>query len=133
MSDLITRFTNLDITYIYQENKRRAQARNTAIKHVESEYIIFCDADRVPVPYFVESHIQRLKENENQICIGGLKEVHFSRPESNREKIIGIVQCNSRRTRKPIHSQNVDYLYEEQGNCISKLPWISTYSGIKKA
>lgn len=129
MSDLMTIFPDLDITYIYQENKGRAQARNTAIKNINNEYIIFNDADRIPGPNFIEEHIHRLESNDNLICIGGLKEVFFSRPENNKEKIWEIVQFNSRAAREPLHSKNIDYLYDEQGKCISKLPWISTYSG----
>ena len=31
--------------------------------------------------------------------------------------------------KEPLHSKYVDYLYDEKGQCLSKLPWISTYSG----
>jgi GT2 family glycosyltransferase len=129
ISDLVTMFKDLDITYIYQENNGRAKARNVAIRYTESEYIIFCDADRIPGPDFVESHILRLKEKKDLICIGNLKEVYFSKPENNRAKIMEIVQSNSKIAREPMHSKNVDYLYDERGKCISQLPWISTYSG----
>lgn len=46
-SDIIKKYTSKysNIRYIYQENKGVASARNECIKHVETDYFIFVDAD----------------------------------------------------------------------------------------
>lgn len=122
-------FDDLDITYIYQKNKGRARARNFALQIGSGENIIFCDADRIPASDFVEKHVVKLNYDENIICIGKIKEVYFSEPWKERARILNIVQSNSKMAKEPLHSKNVDYLYDEKGQCLSKLPWISTYSG----
>ena len=127
--DLLDDFKDLDITYIYQKNKGRALARNIGIQNAENEIIIFCDADRIPGPGFIDKHVNRLKTRENIICIGALKEVYFSNPEENKTKIKEIVKYNGRMAREPLHYKNSEYLFDEQGNSISSIPWISTYSG----
>lgn len=44
-SNIIERFTHLNITYIFQKNKGAGAARNTAFKASKGKYIKFLDAD----------------------------------------------------------------------------------------
>ena len=39
-------------------NKGRASARNTGVSLAKGEIIVFCDADRIPGPQFIRSHVQ---------------------------------------------------------------------------
>ncbi len=126
--DILNKFEDLNITYVYQNNGGRSNARNTAMKYAENDLVIFNDADRIPGPYFVEKHVQRIKEN-NTICIWRIKEVYFTNIEEHYQEILDTVQEDGRLAREPGHSKNVDHIFDKSGKCISVLPWVSTYSG----
>lgn len=65
----------LNINYIYQKNKGRAAAKNTALQQVIGDYIIFTDDDRIPDPDFISEHLQILKRNPSYVTIGSKYEV----------------------------------------------------------
>ncbi|MGG3280490.1 glycosyltransferase family 2 protein [Paenibacillus solani] len=65
----------LKINYVYQDNKGRSVARNTALKSTDCRNIIFCDDDRIPNEYFVEQHLTYLKKDENTVNIGNKKKI----------------------------------------------------------
>lgn len=65
-------FTDSRITIIHQKNRGLAGARNTGIRHAQSEYIAFIDADDIWLPEKLEKHIIHL---ENYPDVG----VSFSR------------------------------------------------------
>ncbi len=52
-----------EITYIYQENKGAAAARNNGIKNAKGEYIAFIDSDDIWSDDHLEKHIRVLDEN----------------------------------------------------------------------
>lgn len=128
ISDTLGAFPDMNITYIYQENGGRSKARNTAMRYAENDYVIFNDADRIPREDFVENHLRRIQDKET-ICIGCIKEVYFSNVHEHISALWNIIQSNSRLSREPKHSKNVDYLFDKEGKCNSVLPWLATYSG----
>lgn len=128
MSDIVNKFLDLDITYVYQNNGGRSRARNTAMKYMVTDFVIFNDADRIPGACFVEKHVKRMNEADT-ICIGGLKEIYFTNIEGHLQEIWDTIQNDGRLAREPEHSKNVDCIFDEYGKCMSALPWISTYSG----
>jgi glycosyltransferase involved in cell wall biosynthesis len=57
--------TTLDsrVKYIYQENQGVAEARNTGLRHVDSKYVVFLDADDQIEPGFVEHLVPSLEQH----------------------------------------------------------------------
>jgi len=57
------------LKYYKQENKGQATARNLGIMKADGEIIIFNDADVIPAPDFIESHVKCHPKN-NAVVIG---------------------------------------------------------------
>lgn len=69
--DIVKKYSDkLKINYIYQENSGRSAAKNTALDHVKSKYVIFADDDRIPAKSFISQHLKLLKENHKCVTIG---------------------------------------------------------------
>ena len=67
--------SRLPITYIRQENRGRAAARNTALSNAGGEIWVFNDDDRIPMPGFLEAHGARLSKGAPLISVGRKMEV----------------------------------------------------------
>lgn len=119
----------LNITYIKQQNRGRAGARNAGLRALKSDYVIFNDCDRIPHAHFVVSHLNRLKNDPDSVSIGSIKELYFKNPAANEAKINQIVETDGKIAKETYYSKLVDHLYDENGNCQSRIPWISTFSG----
>jgi len=53
------------LTFLEQENRGAAAARNRGAKLAKGEYIIFCDADVIMKPTMLEVMLKTLKDNPN--------------------------------------------------------------------
>ncbi|PKN83795.1 MAG: hypothetical protein CVU46_16055 [Chloroflexi bacterium HGW-Chloroflexi-8] len=62
-SSILESFSDKRIKVIHQENQGEATARNTALKHVEGEYLAFLDSDDMFFPEFLESMVNFLLNN----------------------------------------------------------------------
>jgi len=51
---IVANFAEARIRYVYQENQGLSAARNTGIRHAQSEYLAFLDADDTWKPHFLE-------------------------------------------------------------------------------
>jgi len=56
---------NLDIKYIYQDNKGVSSARNTGIKNAKNSWITFLDSDDIWLDSKIEKQVQFHKNNPN--------------------------------------------------------------------
>ena len=62
----LSKINGLNVQVIRQENRGRSAARNIGVKNANSEYLIFCDGDRIPHINFVYEHI---KSCNNLSCV----------------------------------------------------------------
>lgn len=56
------------VTYLYQENKGLAAARNTGIKHATGTYIMSVDADDILKPEAIKEHLKLADEKSIVTC-----------------------------------------------------------------
>jgi glycosyltransferase involved in cell wall biosynthesis len=62
---IAARFTDPRIKVIHQANAGEAAARNTALQHMQGEYVAFLDADDVYLPNHLETTVSFLEENKD--------------------------------------------------------------------
>ena len=65
-SHSLSKISGLNVMLIHQNNKGRAIARNVGVEMSNSEFIIFCDGDRIPHENFVKKHIE---SSSNLSCV----------------------------------------------------------------
>lgn len=117
------RYASLKIRYIRnKENEGRSHTRNVAIENAQGDFLIFCDCDRLPVPDFIQSHMNLIDSPHAIISIGYSTETYNSVDmlKANIEKII---------RRKSIYYKVISQIYDESGKSDSHLCWLSTLSG----
>ncbi|MCM3399726.1 glycosyltransferase family 2 protein [Oceanobacillus profundus] len=122
--------TKLDITYIRIIKSGRSISRNEGVRKLkDSDIITFCDADRIPVPGFLQNHLfSHEKSEEDSIVIGNIKDLYLSDPWNNMTKIFNSY-FTLKGLRTPQYSKLVYKLFDEKGESISNVPWLATFSG----
>ncbi|MBG91270.1 MAG: hypothetical protein CL521_05580 [Actinobacteria bacterium] len=60
------------LVYIRQENTGKAMARNRGVKAAKGRYIIISDADMIPHPEFVKTHLNAHLAQIEPLCFEGL-------------------------------------------------------------
>lgn len=100
-AEIVGTFVDGRILMIHQENKGEAGARNTALRHMNGEYLAFLDADDAYLPHHLEVAISYLQANPE---LGGVyTDGHYCDQAGNR------VQTLSSRRRGPFTGR----LFEE--------------------
>ena len=122
-TSVIEKYPNLKIKYFqHRTNKGRSCARNTAIDNAIGEFLIFCDCDRLPVPNFVQAHMDVINSYDNVISIGNSTESYIEI-----EKLKVNAETISRR--KSVYYKVISQIYEKSERTDSHLCWLSTLSG----
>lgn len=120
------------ICIVNLENKGRAYARNLGASYASSEFLIFCDADRIPCPNYVQEHLKVLENGV--VSVGVLKEIYFSNLEDNKKKIFDIVENDGKFSRETQYSRMINILFDNSKSN-SPISWICATSanlGISK-
>lgn len=67
--DLVAKFQDNRIKYIYQTNAERSAARNNGLQHSTGDFIVFIDSDDTIPPNFLEELAKTIRENNQQVGI----------------------------------------------------------------
>lgn len=129
IGEIVERFEQLNIDYVRQENRGRAAARNLGAKHVFTDFVVFCDADRIPSPDFIQKYNDNFLRYPECISIGIPKELYISDYENKRDKVFETVKKDGIYAKEAYYSKIIKNLYDDNGICQSSIPWISTLSG----
>lgn len=112
---------------IRQINRGRAAARNVGCTLATGKYIVFCDADRIPIPTFIDEFIHAMENREDLVCVGnpldyfGGKEIRYN-DEFLWEKLY-------RYSRESNYFSNISKIYDCDGNTVSGICWSSFLVG----
>ncbi|MCL6588798.1 MAG: glycosyltransferase [Firmicutes bacterium] len=121
--------------YLRQENAGRAAARNAGIAAAQGEWLIFCDADRVPHHHFVVSHAEWLM-NHSRAAVVGCPWDYFGKAD-----LLSVLPATpweiiEKYARKPLYYSKISKLYGPDGTTNSRIAWASFLVGnssLKKA
>lgn len=100
----------LPIRYVRQENQGRAVARNVGLDLASSDYILFCDDDRLMPPDFLRRHVYALASHNNVAVVGWKRT---------------ILTC-WQRDRLPLTGQDIQLLQSRHVNLITELSHCDT-------
>jgi GT2 family glycosyltransferase len=62
-----------DLTYVQQQNRGAAAARNLGVQETDSELILFLDSDVVPDVRLLETHVTAHQDPDKQLIVGRVK------------------------------------------------------------
>ena len=116
----------LNIEIIHQQNSGRAAARNTGISHCQSDYIIFCDGDRIPHINFISDHLKYSADFQN-VVVGNSYDYFGSQNKlcENEFDWAYILKLS----RLPLFYQKINNLYQEQKKNNGNYIWLSFLVG----
>ena len=66
--DVVAKYSDSRIRYIYQENAERSAARNNGIAHASGEYVCFMDSDNYMLPDRLEKLSSYIEKERKQVC-----------------------------------------------------------------
>jgi glycosyltransferase involved in cell wall biosynthesis len=118
----------LHLTYIRIPRKGRAVARNVGAQTVQHGLLVFCDADRMPSPEFLQAFDMSYQTHGEKLYIGRVGEIYVPSIGQNRRKVMDHYE-NPLKHRIPQYCRLVYQLYHDNGLCYSAIPWISAFSG----
>ncbi|MVO98824.1 glycosyltransferase [Paenibacillus sp. N10] len=130
----------LRITYIRIPKSGRAAARNAGVELVDEGLVIFCDADRIPRPGFIEGHVKAHGQAHGQadgqahgrqgerLSVGQVRELYIPDPEHKRELVLQRFD-QGKYDRIPQFCRLVYRLFRDDGLTDSAVAWIAALSG----
>ncbi|UFJ42403.1 glycosyltransferase [Brevibacillus humidisoli] len=118
----------LNLTYKRLERCGRAAARNQGAAEADGGIVVFCDADRIPAPQFLQAHHQTHLQSDDALVIGQVREIYVSDIVAERERVLAY-WADHRKQRIPQYCRLVYRLYDEWGRASPTVPWISAFSG----
>jgi glycosyltransferase involved in cell wall biosynthesis len=116
----------LNIEIIHQENSGRAAARNAGISHCQSDYIIFCDGDRIPHIKFISEHLS-YSAGFNNVVVGNSYDYFGNHNKLHENKFDWAYILKF--SRLPVFYQKINNLYKEQQQSKGKYIWLSFLAG----
>ena len=66
--EVVSKYSDVRITYIYQENSERSVARNNGIAHAKGEYVCFLDSDNYMLPNRLERIAEFIERKNKSAC-----------------------------------------------------------------
>ena len=66
--EVVSKYSDKRITYIYQENSERSAARNNGIAHAKGNYICFLDSDNYMLPNRLEKIVECIASENKTAC-----------------------------------------------------------------
>lgn len=119
---------DLNIVIIHQTNSGRAAARNTGIFHCQSDYVVFCDGDRIPHRKFISEHL-KYRIGYNDVIIGNSYDYFGS--QSELLKINFNWAYIQKMSRLPMYYQKLNQFSKEHSN--NEYIWLSFLVGNSSA
>lgn len=123
--DLQNRF-GLNIEIIHKLHKGRAAARNEGIMHSQSDYILFCDGDRIPHCNFIDAHL-KLYSNINNIVIGYPYDYFGDKKELSKNELDWSYILKM--SRLPMYYKKIAEFYQVEKNSNGRYIWLSFLVG----
>ncbi|WP_374701646.1 glycosyltransferase family 2 protein [Paenibacillus tyrfis] len=118
----------LNIAYVRLPRKGRAAARNEGVRRLDEGIVVFCDADRIPRPGFLQAHYEAHCGAETRMAVGHVRELYVSEPERNRELVLERIRGETH-DRVPQFCRLVYGLFDAEGGTSAAAAWVSTLSG----
>lgn len=115
-------------------NQGRATARNCGVALAKGALIIFCDADRIPAPDFIQSHVQFHASTRNAAAVGCPWDCFLGEQKLKNIEATHFDQIK-KFSRKPAYYNNISALFIN-GKTNSNIAWAAFLVGnssIKKA
>ncbi|WP_217559715.1 glycosyltransferase family 2 protein [Paenibacillus sp. GbtcB18] len=118
----------LNLTYVRIPRSGRAAARNAGARLLDEGCVLFCDADRIPRPRFIEAHEQAWRKHGGHFAVGQVRELYVPDAEQNRDLVLARYEAQ-KYDRIPQYCRLVYRLFNESGSTVSPVPWIAALSG----
>ncbi|MCK6259430.1 glycosyltransferase [Fictibacillus sp. KIGAM418] len=119
----------LDITYTRINKSGRAIARNVGVEALQNpSTLIFCDADRIPARDFILEHANAHNMKQHALVVGDIKEMYVPNLWNNLPTVFHNY-LSTQRLRRPQYPRIIYTLFDEEGESISNIPWLATFSG----
>ncbi|GIQ69332.1 glycosyltransferase [Xylanibacillus composti] len=119
---------SLPVRYIRLGRSGRAAARNAGVRAGSGDLLVFCDADRIPRPRFLEAHLNRARHGSEAIVTGQVREMYVTDLAANRMKARQQA-IQERHDRIPQYCQLMYRLFDEHGAAASPIAWAAALSG----
>lgn len=114
-SDICKRYVNEDyrVRYIYQKNGGIVAARNHGLKEASGRYVCFCDQDDITAPSMYLCMIERMQEEQSDLCMCGTAKFYEDSNEIY-EAFLDKCYCGEQVRNELLHSLLYANMMEEK-------------------